>query len=456
VAHTLGLADYPAEELTRLWQLLLLNQFHDILPGSSIAEVYADTARDHAEVASGAAALRDAALDAIGTDAGAAAPLNCSGFARHEVAETPAGALVFVEAPPYGVGAIVEAPSGVSVEEREEAIVLENAHLRAELGRDGTVRRLVHLETGREALASAGNVLRLYEDRPTDWDAWDVDPFHLETGEDCPPAESCAVATADPLRAEIAFERAIGDASRLRQTVRLDAESRRLEFRAEVDWHESHRFLKVAFPLAVHAHYATYEIQFGAVERPTHFSTSYDLARFEVPGQRFADLSEHGFGVAALTVSTYGYSCIGNELRLSLLRSPKWPDPQADMGFHELEYAVMPHRDGWQSGGVVREAALFNAPIRWISAGTPRSFVSVDDANLVLATVKRAEDSDALVLRLYEAHGGRGRASVRLSLSFTEAYRCNLLEDPQEQLPVAGDTIELAYRPWEIVSLIVR
>jgi alpha-mannosidase len=264
------------------------------------------------------------------------------------------------------------------------------------------------------------------------------------------------VAIAEPLRAEVVFERAIGEASRAHQTVRLDAESRRLEFRTEVEWHESHRFLKTAFPLAVHAHNATYEIQFGAIERPTHFSTSHDLARYEVPGHRFADLSEHGFGVAALTVSTYGYSCLGNELRLSLLRSPKWPDPEADMGRHALDYALMPHGGGWQAGGVVREAALLSSPIHWVAVAEPRSFASVDDPNLVLDTIKRAEDSDALVLRLYEAHGGRGRARVRLSLPFSEACRCTLLEDPQDQLLVEGETIELTYRPWEIVSLMVR
>ena len=196
--------------------------------------------------------------------------------------------------------------------------------------------------------------------------------------------------------------------------VRLDAGSRRIEFHTTVDWHEEHKLLKVCFPLAVRAPYATYEMPFGYAERPTHFSTSFDRARYEVPGHRFADLSEHGFGAALLTESKYGYSCYGSELRSSLLRSPKAPDPDADMGRHEFAYALYPHVGGWREAGVLAEAIRFNAPIRWTD-GVGGSFASVDDANLMLDTIKRAEDSDALVLRLYEAHGARGTARVRLA-----------------------------------------
>jgi alpha-mannosidase len=253
----------------------------------------------------------------------------------------------------------------------------------------------------------------------------------------------------------VAFERAVGRGSRVRHVVRLDAGSRRLEFRCEVDWRERHTMLKALFPVAVHGPNATYQMQFGSTERPTHYSTSHDLARYEVPGHRFADLSEHGFGVALLTDSTYGYSTLGNEMRLSLLRSPASPDPDADAGRHEFAYAVMPHAGGWREAGVVAEAARFETPLRW-AAGSARSFFSVDDANLVLDTVKSAEDSKALVLRLYEAHGARGVARVRVAVPFSAAARCNLLEDVGEALPVSGDEVEVAYRPHEIVSVLFR
>jgi alpha-mannosidase len=347
----------------------------------------------------------------------------------------------------------------VSVDPRGDVIVLDNGVLRAELGNDGSIRSLAHLASGREALAGPGNVLRLYDDHPTAWDAWDVDPFHLETGEDCPGAISAEVSLTHPLRVEVSFERPIGSRSHARQVVRLDAGAQRLEVHTSIDWHEEHRLLKACFPVAVQARNATYQMQFGAVERPTHFSTSHDLARFEVPGHRFADLSEHGFGVAILTDSTYGYSCLANELRVSLLRAPKWPDPKADMGSHAFVYALMPHAGGWQEGGVVGEAARMGSPLRWAAtepAGGGWSFARVEDPGLVLDTIKRAEDSDALILRFYEAHGARGRAVVRLGVPFTRAFRCNLLEDPGEELPVADGAIEVEYRPWEIVTVMVQ
>lgn len=262
--------------------------------------------------------------------------------------------------------------------------------------------------------------------------------------------------TESPLRAEIAFERQLGEASRLRQVVRLDAASRRLEFHTRVDWNESHRLLKVCFPLAVRASRATYETQFGYAERPTHFSTQRDAAQYEVPGHRFADLSEHGFGAALLTDCKYGYSCHGSELRASLLRAPKSPDPGADMGSHEFAYALFPHVGGWREAGVVAEGIRFNAPLRQRPGSSAlRAYAAHDDPNLVLDTIKRAEDSDALVLRLYEAHGGRGQARLSLAVPFQEARRATLLEDAGEPLAADGSTIVVPYRPHEIVTILV-
>jgi alpha-mannosidase len=250
--------------------------------------------------------------------------------------------------------------------------------------------------------------------------------------------------------------RPLGEASSLVQTVRLDAESRRLEFRTTVDWQESHTLLKVCFPLDVRAPNATYEMPFGYAERPTHYSTSWDRARYEVPGHRWADISEHGYGVALLSDSKYGWSCYGHELRLSLLRSTKSPDPEADMGRHEFAYALSPHAGGWREAGIVAEAARFNAPMRLTASPPVDWLATVDDPNLVLDTVKRAEDSDALVLRLYEAHGARGTARVRLGVPFSSAHRANALEDDGEPLDVEGNEIAITYRPHELVTVKVR
>jgi alpha-mannosidase len=306
---------------------------------------------------------------------------------------------------------------------------------------------VLHKASGRESLAGRGNVLELYDDRPVEFDAWDIDPSALETRREYPSATSWRDSST-PLQGELTFER-----PGLTQVVRLAADARRVEFHTVVDWQEEHTLLKVCFPLAVHARNATYEMPFGHAERPTHRSTSWDRARYEVPGHRWADLSEHGFGVALLNDCKYGWSCLGNELRLSLLRSPRMPDPEADVGKHEFAYALMPHAGGWREGGVVAEAACFNAPLRWTSAPVPQSFAAVDDPNLVLDTIKRAEDSDALVLRLYEAHGARGRAHLRVAAPFSTACRANALEDDGAALEVGGAGVVLDYRPHEIITV---
>jgi len=434
--------DYPRAELDRLWKLLLLNQFHDILPGSSIRLAVEDAERDLAEVEAGALAICGAGEVRANTIC----------VPRAEVVDGAAGP-EFVVAEPFAAAAAADPPAPVTL----EGLVLENEHLRAELDADGSVRSVVHKASGRETLAAPGNRLELYEDLPNDFDAWDVDPAHLQTRRDAAPAERHEVLSAGPLRVEVAFERRVGEASTLRQVVRLDAGSPRLEFHATVDWHESHTLLKTCFPLAVHARNATYEMPFGTAERPTHYTTSFDRARYEVPGHRFADLSEHGFGAALLTDSKYGYSCLGGELRISLLRSPTSPDPEADRGRHELAYALLPHAGDWREGGVLAEAMRFNAPLRPVAGAPATSFASVEGApGLVLDTIKRAEGSDALVLRLYEAFGGRGTARVRLAAPVAGARRANALEEEGDALELEDGAIAVPFRPHEIVTLVVR
>lgn len=448
-------AEYPREEIDSLWRLLLTNQFHDILPGSSITLVYQDTQRDHAEVQDRGAALRSAALESLGSRGGLR-PVNTTSATRSHVAEQPDGKLAYVTAPAYGIGEITEAPDQVTVQQQDDGTVLENSRLRAVLNGDGSVSSLVDKQTGRESLAGRGNQIIIYDDHPTNWDAWEIDLFALETGVGCPPAQSCDVVTETPLRAEVEFSRSIGAASSMKQRVRLDAGSGRLEFHTWADWHETDKMLKVAFPVDVRALEATYEMQFGHVARPTHYNNSYDLARFEVPGHRWVDLSEHGFGVSLLTDCKYGYHTLANTMHITLLRSPKVPDPEADMGEHEFAYAVYPHAGCWQDAGLVSEATHFNVPVVWTRTNDqPRSFFAVDDDNLVLDTVKRAEDSDALVLRLYEAHGARGVARLKVDLPVQRAVLCNTLEDEGEPLNLNQGVVKMAYQPHQLISVML-
>ena len=476
-ASKLARAKYPQQELDHAWKILLLNQFHDILPGSSITQVYEDAARDYAEIRKTAEPLRAAALDALvgSLKASNAAPtwtpVNTTGFERNEVAAMPDGQLVFAEVPAYGIGRtlapevaevlrssmdidVEDVPLHVDAVKRGDKIYLENGRLRAELSLDGRLLSLLEKGTDRETMSAPGNVFQIYDDRPTAYDAWDVDPFHLETERNCAPGRFVGIHDPSPLRVEVAFEHKIGTKSALRQVVRLDANSRRLEFHTQVDWQESNTMLKVAFPVNVRAMNATYEMQFGNAERPTHYNTMYDLARYEVPGHKWADLSEHGFGVALLTESKFGYSTFANTMRISLLRSPKVPDPKADMGLHRFSYAIVPHAGGWREAGIVAEGYRFNCPLLWAkSSAQPLSFFSVESENLVLDTVKKAEDSGDIVLRLYEAHGARGKAIIRTAIPFKRAVFCNILEEESGAAILDDGKIVVPYTPYQIVSV---
>jgi alpha-mannosidase len=457
------LCGHPFDKATvdPLWKRLLVNQFHDILPGSSIGEVYRRASEDYAWILDCGNSIRDGLLEQLAcreteTAGDSQQPVNTIGFPRREVATAPDGQLAFVETPAMGFGRVVPCEDRVSVDAQQDTITLENNCLRATLSAGGELVSLVHKPTGREALARPGSQLRLHGDHPTQWDAWDIDPSILETGRDCHPAESWRVGREDPLRCEVIFQRQIGRQSRMTQTVRLDAEAGRLEFHCQMDWHERHQLLKVAFPVNIRSTLATYEMPFGMAERPTHANTNADLAQYEVAGHRWSDLSEPGFGVSLLTESKYGYSTHGNVMAVSLLRAPTYPDPEADQGEHTFAYAIAPHADTWREANTVAEAASFNAPLLWTrgpSSAMPKSFFSVDRPELVIDTVKPAEDGNGIVLRLYESTGQRGQAMLHVGSPFGKVVRTNILEDDLENLPAGQEGVPLAYGPYEIICL---
>jgi alpha-mannosidase len=259
-----------------------------------------------------------------------------------------------------------------------------------------------------------------------------------------------------PLRAAVRFTRNFGS-STLEQRMVLDAGSRVLRFETDVDWQEEHKFLKVAFPVAVRSSRATYEIQFGHVERSTHTNTSWDQARFEVCAHRWADLGEPGYGVALLNDCKYGYDIVGSVMRLSLLRAPTHPDPAADRGKHRFTYALMPHPGDFREAGVIAAAEDLNNPLRVVRGGMSsderRSLIEVDTPQVVIEAIKRAEDSDAVVVRIYEAWGGRCRARVRTSLPASHAFLCDLLERNRNEIEVRDGQLELELTPFKIVTL---
>jgi alpha-mannosidase len=303
---------------------------------------------------------------------------------------------------------------------------------------------------------SRGNLLQLFDDNPARWDAWDIDSDYVKHRVDLVELSQQDVELRGGLRGAVRFTRKFGG-TRFTQRMVLDAGSRVLRFECDVDWQEQHKLLKVAFPVAVHSTRATYEIQFGHVERTTHTNTSWDQARFEVCAHRWADLGEPGYGVALMNDCKYGYDIRGSVMRLSLLRAPTHPDPTADRGNHRFTYALMPHPGDFREAGVIAAAEDLNAPLMIVRAnltnGERRSLVEVDKPQVVVETIKRAEDSDANIVRLYEAWGGRCSARLRTTLPASQAFLCDLLERDREEVAVNQGVIELELTPFKILTL---
>jgi len=494
----MGGEEYPAEEIERLWKLLLLNQFHDILPGTSISEVYEDTHRQLEEAINGAENVRDRALrrtEQRGGPTGAGKTVTVANVALQprpltvllpgepglvfaEVGGTPLptqrtaeGLLIHAqerEVPGLGWTSLAlrremtdavssEVQPGVETAEVGGGAVIENGVLRVEISDSGELGRVYDKEEGREVLDGRGNRLRFYADKPPNWDAWDIDEDYEAEGGEVPAASGVEVVEAGPLRGAVRVERRFRG-SRITQTYKLLAGSRRLDIDTRVDWHERQVLLRALFPLAVRSHEATFETMYGALKRPTHRNTSWDEVRFEVCAHRFCDLSEPGYGVALLNDGKYGHSAKGNVLGISLLRSPLYPDPLADEGEHRFTYSLVPHPGDWTAAGVAREAFALNAPLFAVEAQVetlpqPFSLLEAEGLELALGSLKMAEEGEGVILRLYEPHGARGESTLRFARPLKRVERVNLLEETEEPLEVHRGAVRLTVRPFEVVAL---
>jgi alpha-mannosidase len=305
-------------------------------------------------------------------------------------------------------------------------------------------------------LSAKGNLLQLHDDNPAKWDAWDIDLDYLKSTTDITELASQQIEQPGGLRGAVRFTREFG-ASRFSQRMVLDADSRVLRFDCDVDWQEQHKLLKVAFPVTVSSEEATYETQFGHLRRPTHTRTSRAKAMFEVCAQRWADLGDKRYGVALLNDCKYGYDIHGSVMRLSLLRSPTHPDPTADRGWHQFTYALMPHLGDFRSAGVIEAAEDLNAPLRVAQAGLPageaRSITEVSTPQVMVEAIKRAEDSDAVIVRLYEAWGGSCRAIIKTTPSAKRATLCDLLEQERSELAIRDGEVEVDFTAFKVVTL---
>ena len=449
---------YPYEDLERIWKTVLLHQFHDILPGSSIAWVHREARETYARLRRELEEIITAAQTALAGSGQRRVVFNGAPHARGGV---PAG------------GAVVEPAreaKPVTVSPRQGGgHVLANGLLRVEVDERGLVVSAYDLAADREAVApgSAANLLQIHPDLPNHWDAWDIDSFYRNNVTDLTDADAVELTESSAERAVVTVTRTFGatGGSRVVQRLILSSGSKALEVDTEVDWHERETLLKAAFPLDVKADQSAAETQFGHVFRPTHTNTSWEAAKFEICAHRWIHVAEPGWGAAVVNDSTYGHDVTRDvredggqttTVRLSLLRAPRYPDPETDQGLHRLRYALLP---GATLADAVREGHFINLPERSVTGDRAvEPLVSVDHEQIVVETVKLAEDRGGdVVVRLYEAGGGRAAGRLTTGFPLASVTVTDLLERPLPDAPaleVAEDgTVALALRPFQILTL---
>ena len=478
---------YPKKDIDDMWEGILLCQFHDCLPGSSIEMCYDDSDKVYAQVFETGRKLVKEALKILGytsgEDRGGDVALNMLPWPRAELFKSEGSDYVLAE----GATGTIEAQSlstdfNASVKEIKSGVfVLANAELEVQI-EGGVITSLIHKGLSRRQVIPKGqkaNQFVVFDDKPLYWQAWDVEVFHLNSRKELSSGNT-KIGSSGPHVVSVITETKISDKSWIKTTLSLPASipgatSQGLIVESEVEWQETMKFLKVEFPVDVVNTEASYETQYGVVRRPTHYNTSWDMAKFEVCCHKWADLSEHGFGVSILNDSKYGFATCGNLMRLSLLRAPKAPDAHADMGHHNIRWAILPH-EGVLGMETVRAAYNFNHPMKMVrsisdasSSSSLNAFTLEHDpaSSLVLDCIKRGEDDEdvsrgelpkrrgkSVILRVYEALGGRSKGTIRWAkeMGVKKVHRTNVLEDDEETLGFEGESVEIELRPFEVAT----
>ena len=456
---------YPAQPLYSAWESVLLHQFHDIIPGSSIKPVYDESDAAYANIRQTGESIVADQLDWIANRVDAQDGVlvyNPLGFAQGGTISVNGQTAEIGEIPAMGWTVLhPEAPvCAVTLGDQ----TAENEFYRLTLDDSGRIASLFDKTAEREVFRAgcAGNELQIFEDFPRQYDAWEITNYYkqkMTVLDD--PAQITPVT--DGSRAGFRIVKKYYD-STICQTIWLYSANRRIDVENEIDWHEHHQLLKAAFPFDLHATKATYEIQFGHLERPTTENTTWEAAKFEVCGHKWADMSENGYGVSLLNDCKYGFSAEENTMKLTLLKCATYPNPEADQGHHTFTYSLLPHDGDFRDAHTIREAYRLNQPLMTTAlhphddTSMPAAFslVQCDCENVVIDTVKQAEDGDRLIVRLYEAFDRRSRAALRFGFDVASVTLCDMLEQPEQELPVTDNTVTLPVRNFEIVTLRVK
>jgi alpha-mannosidase len=499
---------YPANELTDNWKKITFNQFHDLAAGSGIGVIYKDAQKDYTELFNSDKLITDASLKILADQINTAKQpgeailvTNTLAWPRKETiqidVQTPevgeltltddAGrklpyedlnqglnirdhtVIATVDVPALGYTVLHATASSLAGQPRgyettPADLTLANDKLTVSIDpKTGCITQISDPGMTRKYLApnSCGNQLQAFVDTPKQYDAWNIDPGTLDRSPSIiDHVDSIHVIRYSPLRKTVLISRHWQN-SKFTQTISLDAGADHVDVTNDIDWRESHVLLKAAFPLAATSGKATYEIPYGSIERPTTRNNSWEKAQFEVPAMRWADLGDANQGLSILNDSKYGYDAVGNTLRITLLRSPTWPDAEADRGHQHFVYSLYPHTGTWKQAQTVHRGYELNDPLRaeqvFSHTGTlpaEHSFVSVENPNVTLTAIKKAEDSDALIFRMYEWAGEATQVKLHVPPGATGVTETNLMEKPEgAALNLAGDTITVPIKPYEILTI---
>jgi alpha-mannosidase len=476
---------YPKNELELLWKQVLINQFHDILPGTSIKEVYDVTKKEYEVIETTIEDMKASYLNSmVDTETNEAVVIfNTLGHQRNDfvifqdieadVLEDELGKqyvlqttkenkkIAFVEGLPS------KGYKKFKLTNKKNTILDAKIHLdgyrmrtpfyNVQFNEQGFIEQLYDIEYEREIVQEGEmiNLLRIYEDKPIYYDNWDIDIFYTEKYWDVDQVESFEWIENGPVRATVEIKRKVSR-SIITQKIHFYAQHRRIDFETYVDWKESQHLLKVHFPVDVHTDEATFDIQFGNLTRKTHQNTSWDRARFESCGQKWMDLSEGHYGVSLMNDSKYGHSVHESNMALTLIKSGIEPNLRTDQEEHLFTYALYPHGGTWKEAKTVEEAYHLNVPAI-VAKGRCRydekSYLWVDQDNIIIETIKEAEDGNGFIIRMYESENARTKAVLEINLDFEKAYTCNLIEEVEEELSVIDNKIEIVIKPYEIFSI---
>lgn len=455
-------SDYDAKGLYNNWNRVLHNQFHDIIPGSSIKEVYDGTDIDYKEISEYTDSVISDKMSVIAnniTTDGGLLVYNPSGFERSGAVTIDGKTVELCDSiPAFGFKVIKEFKDVTDI--KIDGLTAENKFYKMTLDNSGRIVQLFDKVADRQVLKNGkfGNEFQAFEDIPRVYENWELTDYYKQKKWVLDDTSEITPIT-DGSRAGFKVVKKYLD-SEISQNIWLYSNSRRIDFETDIDWHEHHQVLKVAFPVDVHTNTATYETQFGHIERPTHGNTSWDEAKFEVCGHKWMSVAENGYGVALLNDCKYGFNTEGSTMKLTVLKCSQYPNAEADQGEHKLTYSLMPYIGDFREGGVICEAYALNQPLEVTYCGqnsgtisSDFSLVSCDSKNVIVETVKKAEADNGMIVRMYDAFNRKTKAKISVCKGFSEVYLCDLMENEIQKLEFDGCSVTVPISNFEIVTL---